>query len=79
MKSFPPIFTNEKNRKTGAAPFYVLKMPFGNTGTIYISDYAVKFSTWEGGAQTLAWVKDWGSITENIGNALALTAVSTVP
>ena len=77
MKTFPSAFTAEKNKKTGAAPFWVLECPFPATGTIYLADYAVTFSTWKGGVTTKGWVKNWGQITEDISGEMALTKVSS--
>ena len=66
MKSFPSHFTAEKNKKTGAAPFWILECPFPGTGTVYLADYTVTFTTWKGGITTKSWIKNWGQITEDI-------------
>ncbi|MDR2017287.1 MAG: hypothetical protein LBQ00_00100, partial [Syntrophobacterales bacterium] len=73
---FPSNFTVEKNKRTGAAPFWILECPFP-TGAIYLSDYQVTFTTWKGGATTKGWVKNWGQITEDISGEMALTKVSS--
>lgn len=77
MRSFPPLFANEKNRKRGAAPFYILECPFPSTGTIYLSERVVAFSSWKGGVVTKSWIAAWGQITEDISDNAALTNVST--
>ena len=61
----------------GAAPFYILKCPWPVTGTIYISDYKVSFTTWQGGITTLPWIDDWGKIIEDLSRLDTLTKVST--
>jgi hypothetical protein len=76
MKSFPANFAAEKNKKTGASPFYILECPFPSTGTIYLADYIVTTASWKGGITTKAWIKDWGQIDEDISGDMALTKVS---
>jgi hypothetical protein len=77
MKSFPSRFNLEKNRKIGAAPFWILKCPFPSTGTVYLSDDETHVPSWNGGITTKSWVKSWGSMSENITNDLALVALSS--
>jgi hypothetical protein len=71
VKSFPTLFTREKNLKRGAASVWILKCPFPSTGTIYLSGSAFSVASWEGGIVTKSLVADWGNIDENIsfGNA----------
>ncbi len=75
MKTFPANFTAEKDRKTGAAPVWILKCPF-TTGTVYLSDMVFSLSSWNGGITTKSWVKEWGVIDEDISGDLSLTKVS---
>lgn len=76
MKSFPSNFAAQKNKPVGAAPFWILRCPFPVTGTIYIADYAVTFTSWQGGISTLPWIGTWGQVDEDIANQVALTKVS---
>ncbi len=66
MKTFPSNFITEKNKKAGAKPVWILKCPFPNTGTIYLSDQEFSVASWNGGITTKAWIKRWGNIDENI-------------
>ena len=75
MKAFPTNFTVEKNRKTGAAPRWILKCPFAS-GTVYLSDLAFTVPSWEGGITTVSWVKEWGKIDEDIAQEMSLTRVA---
>ena len=65
-----------KNQKDGCSPILDPRMSLHHR-TIYLADYTVQFSSWKGGARTKPWVKNWGRITEDISNELALTRVSS--
>ena len=75
MRTFPAAFTSEKNRKTGAAPVWIVRCPFA-TSTLYLSDIVFSVSSWMGGITTRSWVKSWGAIDEDISGSLSLTKVS---
>jgi hypothetical protein len=77
MKTFPTLFTQEKNRKRGAAPVWILKCPFPSTGTIYLSDNVFAVPSWNGGITTKAWVAEWGNIDENISFGAGSPSVSS--
>ncbi len=77
MKTFPSNFITEKNKKTGASPVWILKCPFPSTGDIYLSDQAFSLTTGVPTDYTMAWIKSWGQIDENISGAeLAASQVS---
>lgn len=76
MKTFPTAFTTEKNKKTGAAPVWILKCTFPSTGTIYLSDQEFNVASWNGGITTLPLVAAWGQIDEDIGGDMAFSRVS---
>ena len=75
MKTFPANFTTQKNLKVGASSVWILKCPFA-TGTVYLSDMVFSVASWMGGITTVAWVKDWGSIDEDINWDMALPKVA---
>ena len=75
MRTFPTNFVAEKNRKTGAAPLWILKCPFAS-GAVYLSDVAFDVAGWNGGVTAAPWVRDWGRIDEDIAEDMALTKVS---
>lgn len=77
MKTLDAKFTLEKNRKIGAQPVWILKCPFANTGTLYLSDNVFSVATWESGITTKAWVSSWGAIDENISFGAGTSQVST--
>lgn len=77
MKSFPSNFIAEKDKPAGASPVWVLKCPFAS-GTIYISDQTFTITGWDGGPTTLAWVRDWGSIEEDISGVLGTPLVASM-
>jgi len=75
MRTFPANFAAEKNRKTGAAPVWILKCPF-TSGIIYLSDTAFAVPGWNGGITTMPWIREWGRIDEDISEDMTLTRVS---
>lgn len=76
MLSPTALFEIEKNKKTGAKPVWILKIPFVS-GTLYLSDRAVTITGWATPAiVTLPWIASWGSIDEDISSQLAMPMVS---
>ncbi|HEY3276403.1 MAG TPA: hypothetical protein VGJ94_07260 [Syntrophorhabdaceae bacterium] len=75
MKTLTTAFSQEKNKKTGISPVWILKCPFAS-GTIYLSDIAFTIAAWNGGITTKPWVKEWGKVDEDISGSLSLTKVS---
>jgi len=75
MKTFPALFNTEKNKPAGIAPVWILKCPFAS-GTVYLSDQTFTVTGWETGPTTLAWVRDWGQINENISSLIAAPMVA---
>ena len=69
MKTFPALFAAEKNKKTGIAPTWILKLSAGGV-TYYLSDNAVTLPGWQGGITTLPWIGRWGQIQEGLSGAL---------
>lgn len=76
MKSFPTAYATEKNKKTGAAPVWILKCPFPSTGTLYLSDLVFTVPSWNGGITTKSWVRSWNRINEDISGDMSLTRVA---
>jgi len=76
MKTFPTNFNTEKNKKTGASPVWILKCPFPDTGTLYLSDRAFTVSGWNGGIAPQSWISAWGQIDEDISGEMSLSKVS---
>lgn len=76
MLSLTTLFEAEKNKKTGAKPVWILKIPFVS-GTLYLSDRAVTITGWATPAiVTLPWIASWGSIDEDISSQLSMPMVS---
>ncbi|MBI5309004.1 MAG: hypothetical protein HZB37_11930, partial [Planctomycetes bacterium] len=75
MKTFPTNFVTEKNKKTGASPVWILKIPF-TTGALYLSDRVFSVASWNSGVTTKSWVKTWGEIDENIVSQIAAPHVA---
>jgi hypothetical protein len=64
-------FEAEKNKKTGASPVWILKIPFV-AGTVYLSDRVFAYT----GITIKPWIQEWGSIDENLSNDMASPIVS---
>jgi len=64
-------FTTEKNKKTGAAPVWILKCPF-TSGTLYLSDRVVTYT----GITIKPWIASWGRIDEDLTDKLTSPMVS---
>jgi|GEM_PF-2187669 len=69
MRIFPAAFLAEMNKKTGAAPVWILKLTVGGSD-YYLSDSAFTVDGWDGGPTTLPWVASWGRLTEGLQNSL---------
>lgn len=69
MKTFPALFAAEKNKKTGIAPTWILKLSAGGTD-YYLSDNAATLPGWQGGITTLPWIGRWGQVQEGVSGAL---------
>ena len=67
MKVFPALFDTEKNRKTGARPYWQLSLTCGGVLRVF-SDIAA------GGA--LAMVASWGTIQQGISDLLGEYKIS---
>ncbi len=75
MLALTTLFEIEKNKKTGAKPVWILKIPFVS-GTLYLSDRAVIVAGWGTSPTTLPWIASWGSIDEDISSQLVMPMVS---
>jgi hypothetical protein len=76
MLSLTAGFTTEKNKKTGAKPVWILKIPF-ISGTLYLSDRVVTITNWATPPiVTLPWIASWGSIDEDISGQLSMPMIS---
>jgi hypothetical protein len=71
MKTFTTLLNTEKNKKTGAAPVWILKIPFV-AGTLYLSDRVFAYT----GITIKPWIADWGRIDEDITNEMGSPQVS---
>lgn len=67
MKNFPALFAAEKDKKTGSAPVWILKVRAGGID-YYLSSNAFDIVPW--GVTTKRWIKSWGTITEGISGAI---------
>ena len=76
MKVFTTNFNTEKNKKTGASPVWIMKCPFPNTGTAYLSDKVFSVASWDGGITADNLVKNWGIVDEDISGAMSATKIS---
>lgn len=70
MLSMTAGWEAEKNKKTGAKPVWILKIPFV-AGTLYLSDRVVTYT----GITVKPWVTSWGQINEE-GGDLSTTRIS---
>src|SRR3990167_1774482 len=75
MKTFSNNFANEKDKKTGASPVWILKCPF-TTGTLYISDRRFSIPDWDGGITTKSWIKSFWMIDEDISPDMSSSKIS---
>jgi hypothetical protein len=71
MQTLTAGFTIEKNKKTGAKPAWILKIPFV-AGTLYLSDRVLTYT----GITVKPWISSWGKISENIAGGSASPRVS---
>jgi hypothetical protein len=71
MKAFTPLLNTEKNKKTGAAPVWILKIPFVS-GTLYLSDRIFTYT----GITIKPWIANWGKIDESISDEMGAPQVS---
>lgn len=72
MRTFTANLNTEKNKKTGAKPVWILKIPFAS-GTVYLTDRSF---TYDGVITVKPWIKSWGQIDENISDELGSPQVS---
>jgi len=76
MLSFTPLFEAAKNKKTGSAPVWILKIPFV-AGTVYLSDRIFTITNWDDPPiVTLPLIARWGTIDDDISNGLSMPIVS---
>ena len=76
MKTFTTLLNTEKNKKTGASPVWILKIPFA-AGTVYLSDRVFTITGWMSPDPTIfPWIAAWGQIDEDIAGSLTLPMVS---
>lgn len=71
MKTFSTLFNTEKNKKTGASPVWILKIPFV-AGTVYLSDRLFTYT----GITIKPWIYSWGTIDEDIVDEMGSPQVS---
>jgi len=71
MRTLTTLFEAEKNKKTGASPVWILKIPFV-AGTLYLSDRLFTYA----GITITPWIASWGGIDEDISNSLTMPMVS---
>jgi hypothetical protein len=69
MKTFPVEFASEKNKKTGIAPVWILKLTAGGED-YYLSGDVVYLQEWNGDVNTLPWVSSWGEVREGVSGTL---------
>ena len=77
MKTFPAIFTVEKNKKTGAKPIWIARLiapdaDYYLAGRVISIPGFVGSSVWPASTpvNTVAWVSSFGNIVEGINGAL---------
>jgi hypothetical protein len=76
MRAPTAAYETEKNKKTGAKPVWILKIPFA-AGTVYLSDRVFDVTGWTSPTPTiLPWIAAWGKIDEDIAGGLAQPIVS---
>jgi hypothetical protein len=71
MKTFSTLLNTEKNKKTGAAPVWILKVPFV-AGTLYLSDRVFTYT----GITIKPWIASWGAVDEDITDEMGSPQVS---
>ena len=71
MKTFSTLLNTEKNKKTGASPVWILKIPFV-AGTVYLSDRLFTYT----GITIKPWIYSWGTIDEDIVDEMGSPQVS---
>ena len=76
MRTLTDLFEDEKNKKIGASPVWILKIPFV-AGTLYLSDRTVTITDWDDPPiVTTPWIAKWGQIDEDIIGVFDMPMVS---